>query len=300
MIEQLKRDAARFIDIASPDSQLTIYHRRVVTNEDLLSGGRAITVDQPEGGFQQRFCECLGIRNGGRTRDELWRRAVEFAEPPQPSHDVAEVASIYAAIVMKLIDHNVFQVFKKLGPLGVMREDAAVQHIGIGEHNVGPLAYGAPRILGSVAIVGEGADVRPHRPDQTMQFFELIFRERLRREKIEGARAGLSGQTIEHGKVVAKGFTAGGGRYDDDIFAGGDSGIRFRLVRVRSVDTAGGKHLTQFRVHMFRKVPVISRARGGAANGPDGSIGIGRGEAFELLDKRREIAVLETAVLKIE
>jgi hypothetical protein len=63
---------------------------------------------------------------------------------------------------MQFIDDYIAQVLETLRPFGVMREDATVQHIWIRQNHVGPLTNGAPRILWSVAVVGERADLRPN------------------------------------------------------------------------------------------------------------------------------------------
>ena len=73
------------------------------------------------------------------------------------------MAAVDAAIVVQLVDHDVAQVLERLGPLGVVRQDARVQHVGIGEHHVGALADGAARVLRRVAVVGEGAKFGAHR-----------------------------------------------------------------------------------------------------------------------------------------
>ena len=39
------RHASRFIDIAAPNAEITVHHRRVVENENLLSGRGAILFD---------------------------------------------------------------------------------------------------------------------------------------------------------------------------------------------------------------------------------------------------------------
>ena len=69
------------------------------------------------------------------------------------------MAAVDAAIIMQLVDDDVAQVLEALRPLGVMRQDAAVQHVGIGQHDVGALADRLAGILRRVAVVGERPDV---------------------------------------------------------------------------------------------------------------------------------------------
>ena len=102
----------------------------------------------------------LRIGDGGGAADETRLGAVELADAAQAAQHVRHVAAVDAAVVVQFVDDDVAQVFEQLGPLGVMRQDAAVQHVGIGEDDVGALADGAAGVLRSVAIVGEGADDR--------------------------------------------------------------------------------------------------------------------------------------------
>ena len=171
-----------------------------------------------------------------------------------------------------------------------MRQDAGVEHVGIGEDDAGALADGAPGVLRSVAIVSEGAEVGPHVFDEAVEFLELIFGERLGGEKVQGAGAGAGGEVVEDGKVVAERFAAGGGGDDDDVFTGVKVGVGVGLVGVGPFDAFGGKHLAQFGIEIGRKFAVFGGARGGAADGADGTIGVGRGHAFELLDDRNKVA----------
>ena len=48
---------------------------------------------------------------------------------------------------------------KSLRPLRVVRQDARVQHVGVGQDDVRPRADGAPRVLRRVAVVGEDAEL---------------------------------------------------------------------------------------------------------------------------------------------
>ena len=64
-----------------------------------------------------------------------------------------------------------------------------MQHVGIGEHDIGALPDGAARILRGIAIVGEGADLAAHFLHRALKFVELIFGQRLGGEEVHGARA---------------------------------------------------------------------------------------------------------------
>ena len=58
-----------------------------------------------------------------------------------------------ASVGMRLVDDDVFQVGEEVAPVGMMREDARVKHVGVGEHNAGIFTDGRTLRLGSVAVV---------------------------------------------------------------------------------------------------------------------------------------------------
>ena len=101
-----------------------------------------------------------------------------------------------------------------------MRQNARVQHVGIGQHDVGPFANGAARVLRRVAIVGERAQFGTHGIHRRLKFVKLILGQRLGRKQIHRARAGIGDQPIQHRQVVAEGLAAGGGRDHHHIAAG--------------------------------------------------------------------------------
>ena len=86
-------------------------------------------------------------------------RSVEFADALQPPQQVRQMAAVDAAIIMQLVDDDVAQILEQLGPARVVRQDAGVQHVGIGQHDVGALADGLAGVLRRIAIVGEGAQI---------------------------------------------------------------------------------------------------------------------------------------------
>jgi len=85
------------------------------------------------------------------------------------------VAAVDSATIVQLIDDEVAQVLEQLGPFGVVRQNAGVQHVGIGEDDVGALADGFARILRRVAVVGEGAQVGAGGVECLLHFVELVF-----------------------------------------------------------------------------------------------------------------------------
>ena len=60
-------------------------------------------------------------------------RAVEGGDAFQPPDHVADVAAEHAAVAVHLVDHDVFEAREEGDPLGVVRQDAGVEHVGIAD-----------------------------------------------------------------------------------------------------------------------------------------------------------------------
>ena len=63
--------------------------------------------------------------------------AVVRADAAQASQQVGDVGAEDAAQHVQLVDHDVAQAHEEGGPARVVRQDAVVQHLGVGEHDVG-------------------------------------------------------------------------------------------------------------------------------------------------------------------
>jgi len=66
-----------------------------------------------------------------------------------------------AAIGVQFVNDDVLQVLKEARPFCVVRQDAAVQHVGIGQDDVALLTDGLPRIGWSIAVIGKNAEPVP-------------------------------------------------------------------------------------------------------------------------------------------
>src|SRR5881628_55550 len=99
------------------------------------------------------------------------------------------MAAVYAAIIMQLVDHDIAEILEVFRPPRMMRQNAAVQHVWIGKHDLGALPDGLAGILRSIAVVGEYLDVRANLLDGGMKFVKLVLGERFCRKQVHGARA---------------------------------------------------------------------------------------------------------------
>ena len=111
--------------------------------------------------------------------------AVERADALQPAHHVGDVRAEHAAVGVHLVDDHVAQVLEELRPLGVVRQDRLVQHVGIADHDVAVQADRLARIARRVAIEGEGAHAEVAGAVEFQQFRHLVLRQRLGREQVQ-------------------------------------------------------------------------------------------------------------------
>ncbi len=85
---------------------------------------------------------------------------------------------------MQLVNHDVPEVRKELLPFRMMRQNARMQHIRIGDHNMPLPADRLPRIVGCVTVVGKSFDVGAQLRDQAVRLVHLILRQRFGRENV--------------------------------------------------------------------------------------------------------------------
>ena len=179
--------------------------------------------------------------------------AVEFAQAHQPAQDVREVAAEDAPVGVDFIDHNIPEVLKQLYPLGMVRQDAGMQHVRIGYHDMPRLADGFPRSCRCVPVVGVGLDVDPHLLDHVVQLADLVGGKRLGREQVQRPGIRILQDGGQNRQVVAHGFAGSRRRNDRHIFPAGDCLQAFRLVGVQLMDSAAGKRRLQPLIHRGRE-----------------------------------------------
>ena len=150
-------------------------------------------------------------------------------ETAQTTHDVRHVTTEDTTIRVELVDDDVAEILEEHGPLRVMRQDPRMQHVGVGQDQVGARPHGPPRVLRRIPIVGEHAELGQGLGDR-FELGELILGERLGRKEIEHARVGLPEQRLQHGQVVAERLSRRRRRHDDDVLALLDQGPCLGLV----------------------------------------------------------------------
>ena len=167
-------------------------------------------------------------------------RAVEAGDAAEAAQHVAEMTAEDAAVGVEFVDDDVAEIFEEARPARVVREDAGVEHVGIGEDEVAFFTDGFAGVAGRVAIVGEDAEAIVEAGIEVVEFGELILRQGFGGEEVEGAGVGVFEDGVDDREVVAKGFAGGGGSDDDYIFFGVDGVCGFGLVGVGTGDSFCG------------------------------------------------------------
>ena len=138
------------------------------------SHGCAVVVHHVDGPPGEGFSQLLRVSDGRGAEDELGPTAVKRTQAQQTPQDIGQVRAKHAAVGMNFVNDDIAQVFEQLDPLGMVGQDAGMQHVRIGHHDMPCLADGAAGSTGGISIVGVGLDVHTHGFDQLIQLADLI------------------------------------------------------------------------------------------------------------------------------
>ena len=117
-----------------------------------------VAVDDFRRFAEQRLGQLRRVRDGRGGEDELRLGAVRPREPAQPPEDVRDVRAEDAAVDVRLVDDDVAEVREHVAPAVVVREHAHVEHVGVRQDRVGPLADLPAALALGVAVVDRGLD----------------------------------------------------------------------------------------------------------------------------------------------
>src|SRR6266481_4463104 len=176
--------ARGFIDVAAADAQRAIHDGRIIENESFLRGGRAVRIEDFDLRFEKACSEVAGIGDGRGAADELGIAAVETCNPAKAAENVTQMAAEDAAVSVQFVENDVAEIFKKARPASVMREDAGVQHVRIGQDNVALFANGSAGVGGRIAVVSVNPEAIVETLVEVVQFRELILRQCFCWEKV--------------------------------------------------------------------------------------------------------------------
>ena len=190
-LEELPSHAPRLGEVRPPDAEFLVDDGWIDEQEQLLAARRAAVVDEREGLLRQPLGQLARIRDSRRRTDEDRVRPVVAADALQAAQHVGQVTAEHAAIGVELVDDDEAEVLEQLRPLGVVRQDPRVQHVGVAQHDVRARANRAARVLRGVAVVREDADLGlgrlVHVRRQLVKLGQLVLGQRLGRKQIDRA-----------------------------------------------------------------------------------------------------------------
>ncbi len=162
-LDELGHDPRRVAERARADPELGVEQLRVPQRDRPLGARRGVVADRRCVDAEQRVRELAGVRDRRGGEQELRLRPVDAREAPQPAQHVGDVRAEDAAVDVRLVDDDVAQVVQHVGPEVVPRQHADVEHVGVREHEVRPLAD-LPAPLGRrVAVVDRRAHAAARR-----------------------------------------------------------------------------------------------------------------------------------------
>ena len=240
-LHELGHDPRRVAERAGADAELGVEQLRVPERDRSFRPRRGVVADCRRVDAEERMRELAGVRDRRRGKQKLRLRAVHACQTPQAAEHVADVRAEDAAVHVRLVDDDVAQVVQHVGPQVVPREHADVEHVGIREHEVRPLAD-LPAPLGRrVAVVDRGTHAWH---GELAERARLVLRKRLRRVEVERAVLRLARERVEDGQVERERLSRCSAGRDDQVLAALRCFPRFGLVRVELGDALPRKRLT--------------------------------------------------------
>jgi hypothetical protein len=155
-----------------------------------------------------------------------------------------------------LIDHHIAQALEKLRPLGVMRQNALMQHVRIADHDIATGAHRFARITRRIAVKGKGTHPERTGLIQRRQLRHLVLRQRLGGEHVQCLGLVTQGG-LQYRQVVAQCFARCRRRHDHRMPACLHRFPGRRLVGVKPLDAAPGKRRSQPRIQPVRQRHVL-------------------------------------------
>ena len=124
-------------------------------------------------------------------------------------------------------------------------QNRRVQHVGIGQHQIG-LGLDPPALGGwRVAVVDSGLDGSGHLAifgKQFQQPFELILGQRLGGKQIQRSSLFIPQTRLQNGQVVTQRLATRGAGHDDEVLMLSRQFNRGRLVTIQRLDPACAQH----------------------------------------------------------
>ena len=230
---ELRVEARRFAERRRAHAELLVQERRVPEGDRPLRARRRVRADDGDVEAEQRLREPAGVRDRRGREQELRLGAVHLRETAKAAQDVPHVRAEHAAVDVRLVDDDVAQVREHVPPAVVVREEADVEHVGVREDQVRPLADLPALLRRRVPVVDRGARARQAERGERAG---LVLRERFRGVEVERAELRVACDRVEDGEVERERLARGGARRDHDVLAALRRVPGLPLVRVERVE----------------------------------------------------------------
>ena len=234
-----------------------VHERRVPHHHLALGVRRSVAVHERHLDPGQALGQLLRVGDRGARQHEPGLGAVGAGEAAQAPQHVRHMRAEHAAIHVGLVDDNPGQVGEHVAPGAVVGEHPHVEHVRIGEDQVGARADRAALLARGIAVVDR---VAQEAPAELRELARLVLGERLGGVEVEGARRRVARERVEHRQVERQRLAAGGARGHDRVPAPGLL-EHVGLVGPERVDSAGAQGVSQRRVDVGGDRRGHARAR---------------------------------------
>ena len=135
-------------------ARILLRERRVPYRHHPFAGGRVVAVHQRHVHSAQALGQVHRVADGRGSQHECRIGAVVGREPAQAPDDVGAMATEHPSQVVHLVDHHMAQAGQEPAPQAVIGEDPVVQHVRVGQDDIGAPPDPGALFSGKVAVVG--------------------------------------------------------------------------------------------------------------------------------------------------
>jgi hypothetical protein len=248
---------------------------RVQEQEVPLGAGRAAPIHHGEPASREGLAQPSRVGDAGGGRDETRPASVVLRHAQQPLQDVMQVRSEDPPVNVQLVHHHERQVLEQKTPVVVVRQDPEMQHVGIGDQDVGRIGLDLPASrVGGVPVVDRGHDRPPgarqpvgagnyaavarHGTRELGDPLQLVLRQGLVREKVQRPGPRPQQHGLEGRQEVDQALAAGRRSDGQDVLPRPHPVDGVCLVAVEPADA------------QVVKGPVQRRGKGGGQGGVRG------------------------------
>ena len=223
---------------AAPQPGGLVQQRRLPEGEGDRAARGAVLGDRLDRQADQPGGQLGRVAEGGRGEHEGRAGPVAGGQAAQAAQDRGHVRAEHPAQGVGLVHDHVGEPAEEGGPALVAGEDAAVEHVRVGQHQVGAAPDHRP-------VGGRGVAVVGRRPDpgqgEGADGAELVAGQGLGGGEVQGGAVALAEQGVEHRELVAEALAGGGAGGHHHVAPGPGQGDRRRLMGPERLQAPGGQ-----------------------------------------------------------